>query len=191
MGCGGGVLRAYGMRRTRWRVPLLAMSVLSHAPLAAPYAMARNAASHDLSPVLGAARHWLDTCLIGDGSVFTAESLWTASNLEALRVAFVEQPDTSADDFMTKLLRQTVRLSPQVKRLTAEVVWALLLFPSNIAADTKRAHIRPPESHTMRCSRNSGFEFHLGSRCARRPVAPGQGHRNENLTCPDALCRNR
>lgn len=104
--------------------------------------MSRNAASHDLSPILSAARHWLDTCLIGDGSVFTAESLWTASNLEALRVAFVEQPDTSADDFMTKLLRQTSRLSPQVKRLTAEVVWALLLFPSNIAADTKRGHIR-------------------------------------------------
>lgn len=104
--------------------------------------MSRNAASHDLFPILAAARHWLDTCLIGDGSVFTVEALWTAPNLEALRVAFVEQPDTSADDFMTKLLRQTGRLSPQVKRLTAEVVWSLLLFPSNIAADTKRGHIR-------------------------------------------------
>jgi len=104
--------------------------------------MSRHTASHDLSPVLAAARHWLDACLVGDGSVFTSESLWTASNLEALRVAFVEQPDTGADDFMTKLLRQTRRLSPQVKRLSAEVVWALLLFPANIAAETKRGHIQ-------------------------------------------------
>lgn len=104
--------------------------------------MSRNAASHDLSPILSAARHWLDTCMVGDGSVLSAESLWTAANLEALRVAFVEQPDTSADDFMTKLLRQTSRLSPQVKRLTAEVVWALLLFPYNISAETKRGHVR-------------------------------------------------
>ncbi len=104
--------------------------------------MSRHAASRDLTPVIAAARHWLDTCLVGDGSVLSAESLWTAANLDALRTAFVEKPDTSADNFMTKLLRQTRRLSPSVKRLTAEVIWALLLFPRNIAAETKRQHIR-------------------------------------------------
>jgi len=104
--------------------------------------MSRHAPSLDLSPVLSAAHRWLEACLVGDGSMFTAESLWTPENLEALRTAFVEKPDTGADSFMTKLLRQTRHLSPQVKRLTAEVIWALLLFPRNIGAETKRQHIR-------------------------------------------------
>lgn len=104
--------------------------------------MGRRTKKRDLSPILSAAERWLRVCLVEDGSILSAEPLWTASVVTQVRAAFVDHPDYGDDDFLTKLKGQMRRASPQAQRLTAEMLWALLLFPSNIKAATKRQQIQ-------------------------------------------------
>lgn len=104
--------------------------------------MARQIADRDLAPLLEAARRWIDTCLVEDGSMFAlGRELWTAANADILQRDFVDRPDTSSDDFITKLQRQLADAGPPAQQFTAELLWALLLFPSNIGAKVKREHV--------------------------------------------------
>ena len=104
--------------------------------------MARHVTERDLAPLLAAARHWIDRCLIGDGSLFAdGRVLWTKAGADTLQSAFVERPDEGGDDFMTKLERQVADVDASAQHLMAEMMWALLLFPSNIGAEVKRAHV--------------------------------------------------
>lgn len=57
-------------------------------------------------------------------------------------LAFVEHPDLGDDDFMTKLKNQMKPASPAAQQLMGEMLWALLLFPSNTKARTKRRQVR-------------------------------------------------
>lgn len=98
--------------------------------------------SRDISPTVVAAQKWLEICLIGDQSLFAPIPLWTPALIEELRHAFVEHPDLGEDDFMTKLKGQMSQASPAAQRLMAEMLWALLLFPSNMKSRTKRHQIR-------------------------------------------------
>ncbi|HEX9161440.1 MAG TPA: EVE domain-containing protein, partial [Thermoanaerobaculia bacterium] len=104
--------------------------------------MAIEIASRDLSPTLDAARAWIDRCLIADVSVLSTSSLWTGENINEVRKAFVDHPDEGKDDFMTKLRKQMGPAPPPAQQLMAEMLWALLLFPSNVNPGTKRKHIR-------------------------------------------------
>ncbi len=104
--------------------------------------MARQIADRDLTPILDAARHWIDTCLIGDGSMLApGRSLWTAQNVETLQRHFVERPDEGSDDFMTKLQRQLSDAGAPAQQLAAELMWVLLLFPYNVGAALKKRHV--------------------------------------------------
>lgn len=103
--------------------------------------MARQISKRDLSSILAAAEQWLKTCLIEDHSLFQADARWTASLVDEVYRAFVEHPDYGDDDFMTKLKRQMKLSSPSAQQLMAEMLWALLLFPSNMKARTKRLQI--------------------------------------------------
>lgn len=103
--------------------------------------MARLIKNRSLEPVIDAAQEWIETCLIADNSVFSTAALWTPANIAEVRSAFVDHPDEGKDDFSTKLKRQMESVSPSAKRLMAEMVWALLLFPSNIKSSTKRQQI--------------------------------------------------
>src|ERR1022692_427482 len=104
--------------------------------------MARQNNSRDTSPIHVAAEFWIKECLLQDGSVFMrGRSLWTAPLVDEVYRAFVEHPDVSGDDFMTKLKRQVRAVSASTQQLTAEMLWALLLFPSNMKARTKRHQI--------------------------------------------------
>jgi hypothetical protein len=104
--------------------------------------MARQNNIRDTSPILSAAERWIEKCLIHDASIFlSGKSLWTAGLVEEVYHAFVEHPDYSGDDFMTKLTRQMNPASADAIQLTAEMLWALLLFPSNMKARTKRQQI--------------------------------------------------
>jgi 5-methylcytosine-specific restriction protein B len=104
--------------------------------------MARQIAERDLAPLLDAARNWIDTCLVADGSLFALErSLWTAANADVLQRDFVDRPDSGGDDFMTKLQRQMADAGSSAQQFAAELLWALLLFPSNIGAKVKREHV--------------------------------------------------
>jgi hypothetical protein len=104
--------------------------------------MARRITERDLSPILEAFTRWSDSCLIEDGSLFSRASLWTATNIEEVRAAFIEHPDEGTDDFITKLKGQMKDASPSAQQLMAEMLWALLLFPSNTSAKTKRQQVR-------------------------------------------------
>jgi 5-methylcytosine-specific restriction protein B len=103
--------------------------------------MARLTKSQRLEPVINAAQEWVRNSLIADNSVFSSAPLWTPENVAEVRSAFVDHPDEGKDDFSTKLKGRMAAASPSAKRLMAEMVWALLLFPSNIKVSTKRHQI--------------------------------------------------
>lgn len=103
--------------------------------------MARLTQSRSLEPVINAAQDWIRNCLIADNSVLSSGHLWTLENVEEVSRAFVDHPDEGKDDFSTKLKGQMAPASPSAKRLMAEMVWALLLFPSNIKVSTKRQQV--------------------------------------------------
>ncbi|MDQ6771318.1 MAG: AAA family ATPase [Gemmatimonadota bacterium] len=103
--------------------------------------MARITPEEDFSAIIAVAQNWVETCMIEDGSMLSNKSLWTLANVENVREAFVGNPDTGKDDFLTKLKRQAERSSQPGKQLMAEMLWALLLFPSNVAPHTKRNQI--------------------------------------------------
>jgi hypothetical protein len=104
--------------------------------------MARQIHNRDLSPILAAAEYWMNSCLIKDRSVFSQDSRWTAVLVDEVYQAFVKHPDFGDDDFMTKLKGQMKKASPPAQQLMAEMLWALLLFPSNMKPRTKRHQIR-------------------------------------------------
>ena len=104
--------------------------------------MARQITDRDLAPLLDAARRWIDTCLVEDGSLFApGRTLWTLANADVLQRDFVDRPDAGADDFVTKLHRQLADSGVLAQQFAAELMWALLLFPSNIGAKVKREHV--------------------------------------------------
>src|SRR5690606_7233428 len=103
--------------------------------------MANSIPGKDISPTLDAAQQWVRTCLILDGSLFGDDSIWTAANLEEFTRAFIDHPDEGDDNFQTKLLNQLKDCSQPAKLLTAELMWVLLLFPTNINTETKRQQL--------------------------------------------------
>lgn len=105
--------------------------------------MARKAPSHNLEPVLEAAKRWIDTCMIRDRSILVDKPLWTLDLTGELGKAFVESPDDRREvPFHEKLKQQLSGCSDDAKLLMAEMLWALRLFPSNIKAPTKRKIIQ-------------------------------------------------
>ena len=103
--------------------------------------MSRETFDKDSSPIIAAAEQWRDRCLIADGSIFSDQSLWTPENLAALDTYFVQRLDVGEGSFYEKLEQQVAPAPSLAKRLMAEVLWALFLFPSNISIDTKREGI--------------------------------------------------
>jgi hypothetical protein len=104
--------------------------------------MARQVHDRDISKTLAAAQEWINKCLVEDRSVLSDRPLWTARLVDEVYHAFVEHPDYSKDDFITKLKHQMQPASAPAQQLLAEMLWALLLFPSNMKARTKRRQVR-------------------------------------------------
>lgn len=88
-----------------------------------------------------ATARWAEDCWVNDGSAFSADALWTPALIEEVQRAFVDHPDDSTDDFMTKLKGQMRTASAGAQRLMAEMLFALLLFPSNFKPHTKRRQV--------------------------------------------------
>ena len=103
--------------------------------------MSRFNPDHNVAPVLDAAAQWIQRCLIDERSLFTDQPLWTATLVEEVRAAFVDHPDESDAKFFDKLEGQMRPASANAKRLMAEMLWALMLFQSNIGAAKKRESI--------------------------------------------------
>ena len=101
---------------------------------------------HDhINAVLRASDVWREQCFIADGSLFSDETLWSLRNVRELKRYFIENPIEGSDrTFIDKLKEQLNSAPEEVIRLTAEVVWFLLLFPisSAIKPQTKRTQIK-------------------------------------------------
>lgn len=100
--------------------------------------MARHTPPHNSAPIIAAAQQWLERCLISDGSLFSGEAVWTMANFDALDRFVVQRPDAGDGSFYEKLELQVADAPPDARKLMAEMLWALLLFPSNITEDMKR-----------------------------------------------------
>ena len=110
--------------------------------------------------VLNAANEWKDSCLLGDGSVFTNENLWTRQNISELKTLYVENLNEGGGNFYERLQIQISGARPEIYQLAAEVNWLLLLFiyKDYFGPEKKRERIseiwinsdKPfPESHRL------------------------------------------
>jgi 5-methylcytosine-specific restriction protein B len=104
--------------------------------------MSRYCGDKRADAILDAARQWKDRALLGQGSVFTAQSLWTTGNLETLDRDFVQRPDEGEGSFLEKLRQQLAPSEPSAKQLAAEIMWLLYLCPSSITPRHKRATVQ-------------------------------------------------
>jgi MoxR-like ATPase len=96
----------------------------------------------DASAIFDGIEAWKERCLLGEGSVFSEEPVWTLAHLDELVSGYVKNPLEGKERFFEKLKTQLGVVSVGAKRLTAEMYWVMLLFPSNITAEKKRADIR-------------------------------------------------
>lgn len=92
--------------------------------------------------VLAAVQNWRDVALLGGNSIYTADDVWSTANIETFDRVFTQNPDETDRPFSAKLQDQLSACSSSVKQLAAEVLWLLLLCPSNISSDRKRENIR-------------------------------------------------
>ena len=109
-------------------------------------------------PILEAAAEWKRRCLIHDQSMFSDEPLWVPQYLAELDRDFVQKPDLGTRSFMEKLRDQLAGSSGPAKRLAAELLWVMALFPNNMGRDKKVEQVREvwswsaetlPETHPL------------------------------------------
>jgi 5-methylcytosine-specific restriction enzyme B len=109
-------------------------------------------------PILEAAAAWKTECLLSDGSMITDKRLWTKEHLDELDRWYVQRPDLGKGRFLEKLKEQLSQASDEAKLLTAELLWVIYLFPTNIGGKRKIENIRTvwawsdepfPDDHSM------------------------------------------
>ncbi len=75
--------------------------------------------------------------------MLSTADLWTFEHAEELLRRFVEQPIEGGDlSFFEKLKQQLDPASASAKKLAAEMLWLLYLFPLDTKGTTKREHIQ-------------------------------------------------
>ena len=104
--------------------------------------MSRYCGEFDSKPILTAAKHWRTECLLKDGAIFSNEPLWTLERFQEVEQHYVRRLDEGEGDFFQKLEFQLAPAPPQVKQVVAEMMWAMLLCPSNLALGTKQDAIQ-------------------------------------------------
>lgn len=82
-----------------------------------------------------------ERCFIQGRSLFTELSVWNSSVCQELIDFFVENLDEGDGDFFEKLEKQLEHSSPEAKVLASEMLWLMLICPSNIGPDSKRKSI--------------------------------------------------
>jgi hypothetical protein len=87
---------------------------------------------------LEAGAHWCQNGLLTDGSLYTDKALWQLENLKLLDQYFVNQPDDGPGGFFDKLSTQLASTAPHIKQLAAEILWVMLLCPSNTGQEKRR-----------------------------------------------------
>jgi hypothetical protein len=99
--------------------------------------------THPISPIVATSERWKESCLIRDGSLFSNANLWTLENVTQFKNYFVNNLISGSDQtFYEKFEIQLADAPAEIKQLSAEMIYMLLLFPSNITARKKAEDIR-------------------------------------------------
>ena len=99
--------------------------------------------THPIAPIIATSERWMQACLIGDGSLFSKSQLWTLANVNQFKNYFVDNLIYGGEQsFYEKFEIQLANAPAEVKQLSAEMLYILLLFPSNITARKKAEDIR-------------------------------------------------
>jgi 5-methylcytosine-specific restriction protein B len=99
--------------------------------------------THPIEPILSTCERWKLGCLLGDGSLFSEADLWTLNNVNQFKSFFVDNLIEGSDQtFYEKFQIQLSEAPEKIKQLSAEMLYVLLLFPSNITARKKAEDIR-------------------------------------------------
>ena len=92
--------------------------------------------------VYRAAETWTNAALRSDGSLFVpASTIWSGRWLRELRERFLDQPDTSGNNFLEKLQGQLDSAPAEVYQLMAEALYFHLLIVSTKNDGNKRLNI--------------------------------------------------
>jgi MoxR-like ATPase len=92
---------------------------------------------------LGYADEWRKRCWESQGSILSNEKLWTYENANELLQRFVQNPIEGTElSFFEKFQQQLGPASAGAKKLAAEMLWLLYLFPTDTLGNTKREHIQ-------------------------------------------------
>jgi len=114
-----------------------------HMPVKEGMAMARyNPHLEHTDALFEAGENWKRRCFLEDGSLFSEEQLWSLDTISEAKRAFLDHLDESEKSFLDKLEGQLAEASPSARRLTAEMIWLLLLFSNNLKPETKRDQVR-------------------------------------------------
>lgn len=103
--------------------------------------MARSSNDPRLKVILDAVAHWKTNCLLRDGSVFSDDQIWSAENLGQLDKYFVQAPILGPQRFIEKFRQQLEPASGPAKKLGAEAIWLMWLFPSNVGPEMKVSRV--------------------------------------------------
>ncbi len=98
---------------------------------------------HSLDLILTTAERWKVDCLIHDGSLFSNEDLWTPTNIAQFENYFSNNLiEGNTETFYQKLKIQLADSPPAIKKLAAEMLYVVLLFPRKIKPHTKAKDVR-------------------------------------------------
>ena len=104
--------------------------------------MARLHNHPETDKTYAAAQRWVDAALRSDDSLFTPGSrIWSPEVIDDLWERFVEHPDPSSDDFLTKFKRQLAGedpADPATIQLAGEVLFFHFLIATDVKGTTKR-----------------------------------------------------
>lgn len=103
--------------------------------------MSRFVGPRARTAVLEAADIWKQRCLMDGQSIFQLGNIWTLKNINLLIEHYVYNLDEGDGNFNQKLEQQLARTTDATKILCAEIIWLMLLCPSNIGPKKKRENI--------------------------------------------------
>lgn len=104
--------------------------------------MARYNPDHETGAIFAVVGRWLDQCLVHDYALIGREAnIWSFERISAVRRRFRENPYPGPESFLTKLRRQLEELDDGAVQLAAEMLYGMLLFPSNITPPKKRQNV--------------------------------------------------
>lgn len=97
----------------------------------------------DTDPVYDAAELFRQRCLVGGASFLWPDrhGVWSPGNIEALRSAYMDHPDTGDRAFLEKWHDQLSGQPADVHRLAADVMALYCLYPNNMRAPRKLSNV--------------------------------------------------